>query len=238
MFPTRSCSGKGLILQSQIIRPRIIQYRPLRAWHRAHTGGTGFAALLDRCSQQWAELIVLLPETSHSFDAAFLKNYFGLFHLCFPVHAANSDCCSPLAKESVVRPLELGLKLPARSISSSNVGAFAVGIRRTDHLRRPRWSMNRLRAQKGTFAVAKWLCGSLIGTVRRECLDRRLIFGESHLRRSFFLCGLLQSGAHARGSGQGCAVAIPILAGLHHQYVRTYFRKGQLGRLHHQYVRI
>jgi hypothetical protein len=43
----------------------------------------------------------------------------------------------------------------------------------------------------------------IIGTVRRECLDRILIFSESQLRRV-----------------SGAIVAIPILAGLHHQYVR------------------
>jgi hypothetical protein len=33
----------------------------------------------------------------------------------------------------------------------------------------------------------------LIGTVRRECLDGMLVFGEAHLpANSFFLCGLLQ----------------------------------------------
>jgi len=32
-------------------------------------------------------------------------------------------------------------------------------------------------------ALAERICGGLIGTVRRECLDRVLIFGEAHLRR-------------------------------------------------------
>ncbi len=31
--------------------------------------------------------------------------------------------------------------------------------------------------------VAKWSYGTPIGTLRRECLDRMLIFGEAHLRR-------------------------------------------------------
>jgi transposase InsO family protein len=48
----------------------------------------------------------------------------------------------------------------------------------------------------------------LIGTVRRECLDRMLIFGESHLRRILSAyCGVLQSDAHAFGVAEGCAVA-------------------------------
>ena len=67
----------------------------------------------------------------------------------------------------------------------------------------------------------------LIGTVRRECLDHILIFGELQLRRvlaSYAACYnqtrthlALQRRAIRRS---GAIVAIPILAGLHHQYVR------------------
>jgi transposase InsO family protein len=72
----------------------------------------------------------------------------------------------------------------------------------------------------------------LIGTLRRECLDQILIFGEAHLRPSSFrLCGVLQSSAHPLGIREdaplhravqrsGAIATIPILAGLHHQYVR------------------
>ena len=72
----------------------------------------------------------------------------------------------------------------------------------------------------------------LIGTVRRECLDRILIFGESHLRRVLASYAVyynqtrthlaLQKDAPLRRAAQrsGAIVAIPILAGLHHQYVR------------------
>src|SRR5450631_2211931 len=72
----------------------------------------------------------------------------------------------------------------------------------------------------------------LIGTVRRECLDRILIFGESHLRRVLASYAAyynqtrthlaLQKDAPLRREVQrsGAIVAIPILAGLHHQYVR------------------
>jgi transposase InsO family protein len=72
----------------------------------------------------------------------------------------------------------------------------------------------------------------LIGTVRRECLDRILIFGESHLRRVLASYAAyynqtrthlaLQKDAPLRRAVQrsGSIVAIPILAGLHHQYVR------------------
>jgi transposase InsO family protein len=72
----------------------------------------------------------------------------------------------------------------------------------------------------------------LIGTVRRECLDRLLIFGESHLRRILSAYAAyyneartlmaLQKDAplHRAIQRSGVIIAIPILAGLHHQYVR------------------
>jgi len=72
----------------------------------------------------------------------------------------------------------------------------------------------------------------LIGTVRRECLDRILIFGEQHLRRVLASYAAyynqarthlaLQKDAplHRAVQRSGVIVAIPILAGLHHQYVR------------------
>ncbi len=72
----------------------------------------------------------------------------------------------------------------------------------------------------------------LIGTLRRECLDQMVIFSEAHLRR--ILCAYatyynqacthlaLQKDTPLRRAVQRCGaiVAIPILAGLHHQYVR------------------
>jgi transposase InsO family protein len=72
----------------------------------------------------------------------------------------------------------------------------------------------------------------LIGTVRRECLDRLLIFGEAHLRRvlASYAAYYNQVRTHlALGKDvplgravqrSGVIVAIPILSGLHHHYVR------------------
>ena len=72
----------------------------------------------------------------------------------------------------------------------------------------------------------------LIGTLRRECLERMLIFGESHLRRVLALYAAFYNQArthlalqkdaplHRAVQRSGAIVAIPILAGLHHQYVR------------------
>ena len=72
----------------------------------------------------------------------------------------------------------------------------------------------------------------LIGTLRRECLDQVVIFGEMHLRRILSAYAAyynqarthlaLQKDAplHRAVQRSGAIVAIPILAGLHHQYVR------------------
>ena len=72
----------------------------------------------------------------------------------------------------------------------------------------------------------------LIGTLRRECLDQMVIFGETHLRRILSTYAAyynqvrthlaLQKDAplHRVVQRSGVIVAIPILAGLHHQYVR------------------
>ena len=72
----------------------------------------------------------------------------------------------------------------------------------------------------------------LIGTLRCECLDQVLIFGEAHLRQILSAYAVyynqarthlaLQKDAplHRAVQRSGAIVAIPILAGLHHQYVR------------------
>ena len=72
----------------------------------------------------------------------------------------------------------------------------------------------------------------LIGTLRRECLDQMLIFGETHLRRILSAYAAYYNQARTHLSlhkdaplyravqRSGTIVAIPIMAGLHHQYVR------------------
>jgi transposase InsO family protein len=71
----------------------------------------------------------------------------------------------------------------------------------------------------------------LIGTLRRECLDQMLIFGEAHLRRTLAVYAsyynrsrthrALQkdSPLHRAVQRSGAIVGVPVLAGLHHQYV-------------------
>ena len=72
----------------------------------------------------------------------------------------------------------------------------------------------------------------LIGTLRRECLDQMLIFGEAHLRKILTLYASYynQSRTHLslrKDAPMGRAVqrygpivATPVLAGLHHRYLR------------------
>jgi transposase InsO family protein len=72
----------------------------------------------------------------------------------------------------------------------------------------------------------------LIGTLRRECLDHIMIRGEAHLRRVVSAYAsyynrvrphrALQKDAPLRRTVQriGNIVSVPVLAGLHHQYVR------------------
>jgi transposase InsO family protein len=72
----------------------------------------------------------------------------------------------------------------------------------------------------------------LIGTLRCECLDQMVIFGETHLPQILSAYAAyynqerahlaLQKAAplHRAIQRSGAVVAIPILAGLHHQYVR------------------
>ena len=72
----------------------------------------------------------------------------------------------------------------------------------------------------------------LIGTLRRECLDHMVIFGEAHLRRilSTYAAYYNQTRTHLALNKDaplqrpvqrsGGVAAIPVLAGLHHQYVR------------------
>src|SRR3974377_2316645 len=72
----------------------------------------------------------------------------------------------------------------------------------------------------------------LIGTLRRECLDHMVIFGEAHLRRilSAYAVYYNQTRTHLALNKDcplgrpiqrfGTVAAIPVLAGLHHQYAR------------------
>jgi transposase InsO family protein len=82
------------------------------------------------------------------------------------------------------------------------------------------------------IALADAYVKRLIGTLRRECLDHVLIFGERHLRRILALCSsyynqtrthlALRKDAPLRRAvqGSGTIIATRILFGLHHRYAR------------------
>ena len=72
----------------------------------------------------------------------------------------------------------------------------------------------------------------LIGSIRGECLDHIVVFGERHLRHMLLLYMAYYNGARTHLSlnkdapiprsvqAVGCILPTPILGGLHHQYVR------------------
>jgi transposase InsO family protein len=73
----------------------------------------------------------------------------------------------------------------------------------------------------------------LIGSIRRECLDHIVVWGEAHLRRVLVayanyynnvrphLSLNKDSPGHRRVQRYGPIVCVLILDGLHHQYCRT-----------------
>ena len=74
----------------------------------------------------------------------------------------------------------------------------------------------------------------VIGSIRRECLDHVIVFGERHLRRvlreyvayyhgSRTHLGLGKDAPEPRaiqGKGEGAVLSAPVLGGLHHRYWR------------------
>ncbi|MGC1953443.1 MAG: integrase core domain-containing protein [Gammaproteobacteria bacterium] len=72
----------------------------------------------------------------------------------------------------------------------------------------------------------------LIGTIRRECVDHLIAFGEAHLRRILREYAAYYNGArthralnldapvHRPIQGTGTIMSRPVLGGLHHQYCR------------------
>ena len=73
----------------------------------------------------------------------------------------------------------------------------------------------------------------IIGSIRRECLDHTIIFGEAHLRRTLRSYAQYYNRArthpalakdspvHRPVQRRGNIIAHPHLAGLHHEYTRT-----------------
>jgi len=78
------------------------------------------------------------------------------------------------------------------------------------------------------------VCERFLGSVRRECLDHRIILSETHLQRiladyalSYFSTARPQQGIRqripvpaerVRARSVGSITALPVLGGLHHDY--------------------
>ena len=77
-------------------------------------------------------------------------------------------------------------------------------------------------------------CERVIGTIRRECLDHVIVFGEQHLRRVLkeYLAYYHESRTHLgldkdvpasrpiQSPDVGPVASKPVLGGLHHRYFR------------------
>jgi len=85
-----------------------------------------------------------------------------------------------------------------------------------------------------TAARSPWQNGHaerLIGSIRRECLDHVIVFGEVHLRRVLKAYASYQVRTHLslgkdtpefrQAQPVGTIAALPLLGGLHHHYVRV-----------------
>jgi hypothetical protein len=81
--------------------------------------------------------------------------------------------------------------------------------------------------------LAERACERLIGSIRRECLDHVVVFGEGHLRRILVAYtgyyNEFRTHLSLDKDSPGCrpvqrfgqVVERPVLGGLHHQYCRT-----------------
>src|SRR5262245_61652172 len=75
----------------------------------------------------------------------------------------------------------------------------------------------------------------LIGTIRRECLDHVILFGEAHVRRLLGRYAVYYNESRIHRSLEkdapshramerfGVITSQPVLGGLHHQYCRIWF---------------
>jgi transposase InsO family protein len=118
-------------------------------------------------------------------------------------------------------PLFLGLFRPRASLEAENLALrqqICHGHPRSPHIPRSPW-------QNG-------YAERLIGSIRRECIDHVIVFGECHLRhllRSYLNyynetrthLSLDKDAPVSRAiQTAGRVFARPVLGGLHHQYVR------------------
>ena len=116
-------------------------------------------------------------------------------------------------------------------------GAIIPSVIRLSPATFPAWLRGPSRIRdKPTAATSPWQNGfaeRLIGSIRRECLDYIVVFGEMHLRRILrFYARYYNDIRTHRSLGKDAPVScpvqrtgniksVPILGGLHHHYVRV-----------------
>ena len=134
-----------------------------------------------RCHPTWLPGVDEIPSVTPDQRAVPFKR-----HLC---RDGETDVpCFRLIKE-----------LGGHSIAVYIPGSCSTGNKRAEKIKKEGLSW---------LAVADGYAERLSGTLRRECLDQVVIFGETHLRRILSaLYGVLQSSAHALGITERCALA-------------------------------
>ena len=85
--------------------------------------------------------------------------------------------------------------------------------------------------ETAAFTLANAYAERLIGSIRRECLDHIVVFGERHLRHVLLMdyyngtrthLSLNKDAPISRAAeAAGRILSRPILGGLHHQYARA-----------------
>src|ERR1700731_4105129 len=163
--------------------------------------------------------------------------------------SAGFHCPSPDSREPVtpsgLRPIRASARR-AITCCSRSLGRgfpawprlFGSGSRRPCSWRSSPGSAERAPVPAGARPTAPrspWQNGHaerLIGSLRRECLDHAVVFGERHLRHMLLSYLAYYNGARTHLSlnkdapvpravqAAGRIHASPILGGLHHQYVR------------------
>src|SRR6476469_2484431 len=164
------------------------------------------------------------PDSSNSVNSIRLQNRHN--SQCAPDHPRGPECW-----RSGVRKLADALNLRAKAEATGNArlirGAYGeVFIRRVrsmgirDRPTSPRSPWQNVYAER------------LIGSIRRECLDHVVVFGKRHLRRVLlsYMNYYNETRTHLSLDKDaplsrtvqraGRVLRLPILGGLHHQYIR------------------
>src|SRR5450830_1555612 len=96
--------------------------------------------------------------------------------------------------------------------------------------------IRRMSVEKPTASASPWQNGfaeRLIGSIRRECADHIIVFGEAHLRRILRSYACYYNGIRThRSLDKDAPISRPV------QRTGVINSRAILGRLHHQYARV